>query len=107
MVRVFTIQSAVNGVTMLDEPLSPLLLIHVTAVLVGAFFLAWALGSLINSHRRIADSLEKLVRKLDPTVEKRESEQEWVIEEPSSKKLENSIGAGPSKAQVGESFFKA
>ncbi|MBI4489014.1 MAG: hypothetical protein HY694_08000 [Deltaproteobacteria bacterium] len=92
---------------MLDELLSPLLLIAVIAILVVAFFLVWAMLDFINSHRRIADSLEELVRKSDLTVERRESEKEWVIEEPSSRKPENAIGAGPNKAQLGESFFKA
>ncbi len=92
---------------MLEELLSPLLLITVTAILVVAFFLAWTILSFVNSQRRIADSLEKLMRNLNLTVEKRESEKEWVIEEPSSKKPENPIGAGRSNDQVGEGFFKA
>lgn len=95
---------------MLEELLSPLLLTTVIAILVATFFLAWAMLSFIHCHHRIADSLEKLLRKLDLTVEKGDSEKEekeWVLEEPSSRKLENSIGAGPGKAQLGESFFKA
>lgn len=90
---------------MLEELLSPLLLIIVIAVLVVGSFLAWAVLSFINSHRRIADSLEELVRKFDPTVEKRESEKEWVIEEPSSRMLENSIGAGPQQGPAGRGLL--
>lgn len=72
-------QIAVNGVRMPDELLSLLFLIAVIAILVVVSFLVWVHLSLINCQRRIADSLEELVRRLDPTVEKRDSEREWVI----------------------------
>ncbi len=90
-------QTAVNGIAILDELLSLFLLINPIAILVVAFFLAWALGSLMNSHRRIADSLERLVRELNPTVGKTDSEKEWVIEEPSSRVVENSVEASLNK----------
>ena len=88
---------------MLDELLSALLLIAVIATLVGASFLVWAMLSFIKSQRRIADSLEKLARKLDSPLDNRDPEKEWVIEEPDTAELENPIGSG----QVRESVFKA
>ncbi len=91
---------------MLGEFLSPLLLISVIGLFVVALYLARAISSFATSQRRIADLLERLVRKLDRPAEKINSEKEWVLEEPSNRKLKNSLGAGPSRAQAGQSFYK-
>jgi hypothetical protein len=87
---------------MAEELLSPVLLIAVIATLVVAIFLVWTILSFTASQRRIAGSLEALVRRLDLAEEIRNPDKEWVIEEPSRGKLKNSISAGPGKAN-GES----
>ena len=61
---------------MLREFLSPLLLIIVIGLFVIALYLSWAILSFITSLRRIADSLEKLVRQLDRPAEKINLEKE-------------------------------
>jgi len=85
---------------MLGEFLSPLLLISVIGSFVVALYLAWAMLSFINSLRRIADSLEKLVRKLDPIVEKTGSEKEWIFEQDAGGTRSGRVRGSPRKGEL-------
>ena len=58
--------------------------IELVVVLLGGLFFVWAVASFVRSHRRVAESLERLAERLElmtelKEFEKKRAEKDWVI----------------------------